>query len=70
MLRLHAAPAGDLVGRDQNMEQGLRPDSRSLGSQHGLTCILYRSLLVPKPSDRVGPSKKTGVFLSLHNLSP
>lgn len=49
--------------------KGLRPDPRSLGSQHGLTCILYRSLLAPKPPDRVGPSKKTGVFLSLHNLT-
>lgn len=60
MFRLYAAPAGGLVGRDQSLEQG-RSD---LGSQHGLTCLLDTSLLVPKP-DRVGPSKTTEVFFSI-----
>lgn len=56
MLRVYAAPAGALVGRDQNLEQG-RSD---LGSQHGLTDST--GVFWPPKPDRAGPSKTTGVF--------
>lgn len=55
MLRLQAAPAGDLVGRGSEPGTGaLRPDSRSLGSQHGFTCIILQESFGPKATRQGG----------------